>query len=210
MERKGIIFDVDGTMWDSTEKIAESYNITLEKKGIQQTISKQQICDVMGCMEEEIAERLFPTIAYEERIPLIRLCMIEECEYLKEHTGVLYPEVERVIAELVKVYDLFIVSNCQDGYIESLFATYDLQKYFIDYECSGRTGLLKGENIRLIMERNKLEKAVYVGDTQKDKDACILANIPFIFASFGFGSVDSYDAKVDTFAELEALLLSDQ
>ena len=48
----------------------------------------------------------------------------------------------------------------------------------------------KGENIRLIMERNQLERAVYIGDTQGDLDASHAAGIPFIYAAYGFGSVN--------------------
>lgn len=37
------------------------------------------------------------------------------------------------------------------------FKAHKLDKYFIDYECPGRTGLPKGENIKLIVERNNLK-----------------------------------------------------
>ena len=55
------------------------------------------------------------------------------------------------------MYKLFIVSNCQDGYIECFFKAHKLDKYFTDYECPGRTGLSKGENNKLIIERNNLK-----------------------------------------------------
>ena len=45
------------------------------------------------------------------------------------------------------------------------FTSHKLSKYFKDYENSGRTGLAKGKNIKLIIERNKLKNSVYVGDT---------------------------------------------
>ena len=43
---------------------------------------------------------------------------------------------------------------------------------------------------RLLAERNALDCAVYVGDTQGDLDSASAAGIPFIFASYGFGTVD--------------------
>ena len=52
-----------------------------------------------------------------------------------------------------------------------------------DIEMSGRIGLDKGSNIRLVMERNNITQAVYVGDTQKDAAAAEKAGIPFCFPS---------------------------
>lgn len=52
------------------------------------------------------------------------------------------------------------------------------------------------------MERNNYQKAYYIGDTQKDKDACEFAKIPFVYASYGFGDVKDYDKKIDSFEEL--------
>lgn len=64
---------------------------------------------------------------------------------------------------LSDTYDLFIVSNCQDGYIESFYEYHKLERYFKDYENPGRTGLSKGENIKLVIDRNNLDAPVYVG-----------------------------------------------
>ena len=113
-----------------------------------------------------------------------------EYEYLSEHGATLYNKLEDTLERLSKKYKLFIVSNCQDGYIESFFKSHKLEKYFIDYECPGRTGLAKAENIKLIVERNNLKNPVYVGDTQGDAKAAKDANIPFIYANYGFGDVN--------------------
>lgn len=41
------------------------------------------------------------------------------------------------------------------------------------------------------MERNHLQDVVYVGDTSGDFDACQKADVPFIYASYGFGDIGS-------------------
>lgn len=69
---------------------------------------------------------------------------------------------------------------------------------------AGRTGLDKGANIRLVMERNGVTKAVYVGDTQGDADAAAEAGIPFIFTEYGFGSVKDAAARIASLPELPA------
>ena len=111
------------------------------------------------------------------------------------------------IKKLSKKYKLFIVSNCQDGYIQCFFKAHKLEKYFIDIECSGVTGLSKGENNKLIIERNHLKNPVYVGDTAGDRESAIVANIPFVYARYGFGNVDDYDYVIDNFEEILSLNL---
>ncbi|MDE7279616.1 MAG: HAD hydrolase-like protein, partial [Oscillospiraceae bacterium] len=96
----------------------------------------------------------------------------------------------------------FIVSNCQSGYIETFLEYHKLGKYFADFECPGGTGFAKAENIRIVMERNGLEKAVYVGDTQGDLDASDSAGIPFIHAAYGFGNVDRNVPEAQSFSEV--------
>ena len=72
------------------------------------------------------------------------------------------------------------MSNCQDGYVPAFLHAHKLGQYFADIEMSGRTGLDKGSNIKLIMERNNIESAVYIGDTEGDEKAARFAGIPFI------------------------------
>ena len=127
-------------------------------------------------------------------------------DYLRVHGGKLYEGIESVLEVLAGKYKLFIVSNCQHGYIETFINYYGFQKYFSDFEYIGRTGLPKGENIKLVMERNSLESSIYVGDTQGDRKAANLAGIPFIFAKYGFGDVDGYDYVIDNFDELLELV----
>ena len=69
-----------------------------------------------------------------------------------------------------------------------------------------RTGLTKGENIKLIIERNNLINSIYVGDTDGDLKASRFAGIPFIYARYGFGEVKEYDYVIDSFDELLKLM----
>ncbi len=95
-----------------------------------------------------------------------------------------------------------VVSNCQHGYIEAFYKYHSLEKYFLDYENPGRTGLSKGENIKLIIKRNDLTSPVYVGDTEGDLDASEFAGVPFVYAKYGFGKVSKYDYVIENFNEL--------
>ncbi len=52
------------------------------------------------------------------------------------------------------------------------------------------------------MKRNNLKKSIYVGDTKGDFEASKFAGIPFIYASYGFGQVPSYDDKVMSISDI--------
>ncbi len=98
-----------------------------------------------------------------------------------------------------------VVSNCGLGYIEAFFSGNQTGGYFDDYENAVRTGKTKGENIRLVMERNGIERAIYVGDTMGDCEAARAAGIPFLHAAYGFGSVPDAPA-VHAFSEIPAAI----
>ena len=115
---------------------------------------------------------------------------------------VIFEGVQETIKKLSEKYPLYIVSNCQDGYIEAFLQYSKLGEYFKDFTCPAYTGRLKGENIRIIMERNGLSEAVYVGDTQGDANSCKEAEIPMIYAAYGFGEVEKADASIQSFDEL--------
>ena len=114
----------------------------------------------------------------------------------------LYPDVEAVLAQLSAKHPLMIVTNAADGYVDAMFSAHHLGKYFVDHETHGRTGLSKGENISLIMSRNGIQDAWYVGDTLKDQLACEAAGIPFVYAAYGFGEAQRWQARISCFRDL--------
>ena len=201
--KPGIIFDMDGTLWDSSEGVAISWTEIVNKEyDKERVITAEDIQGVMGRTMDKIADALFAELSKEERMALLRKCCVYENEYLKEHGGILFPDLEETFTALRENYDLYIVSNCQAGYIEAFLDHYGFWHYFKDIECYGSNDLPKSENIKKVVERNNLTKAVYVGDIQGDYDATMAAGLPFIHAAYGFGTIAQETAKVDSFAEL--------
>lgn len=203
-----LIFDMDGTLWNATFSILEVSNkIIQEELEIKDYLDINKITSVMGLEIEEIAQSYFPNLDNKKRLDILYKIMESENKYLSEHGGKLYDGVEATLKKLSKEYDLMIVTNAQDGYVDAMFSYHPLSKYFIDYETYGRTMRPKGENIKLVMKRNNYKKAYYIGDTQKDSMASKYAGIPFIWASYGFGVVDDYNKKIDNFEELIDLFI---
>lgn len=204
-----IIFDLDGTLWDSTPEVAIAYNKVLQEKypEVKERATVESLKALFGLPLDLIGIKLFQSVSEEQAVQIIKECCDYENEYLAETGARLYDGLEQTLKELVKKYQLFIVSNCQDGYIQCFFkANPHLEKYFTDFECPGMSGLLKADNIRLIVKRHNLKSPVYVGDTQGDAAAAKEAGVPFVFARYGFGDVKEYDYVVDSLSQLPAII----
>lgn len=203
-----LIFDLDGTLWDSTVPVAESWNILIKREtGIDRGLEPEDIERNMGKTMNDIADDLFGDLPEGERYALARKCEVFENSYIAEHGGDLYDGVIETLAELFDMgVGMAVVSNCQEGYIKAFLDATGLSRYFVDYEEWGRTGLLKADNIRLVMERNGADKAVYVGDIQKDSDAAHEAGVPCIWAAYGFGEICDAEGTIENFSELPAEL----
>ena len=189
--KKGIIFDLDGTLWDSSKEVANAWQAALEEHfDIEKDITAGMIQGVMGKSLYEVADILFSEFDKKKRWELLNYCFERENEYIRSHGGILMDGVEELLVQLkLSGYHLSIVSNCQEGYIEAFLEYHKLGDYFDDFECFGKTGREKGHNIHLVAERNHLDQAVYIGDVQGDYYAAQEAGIPFIHAKNGYGSI---------------------
>ena len=203
-----VIFDLDGTLWNSSVQVADSWNVVIEREvGKEHTLSADDIMSCMGLTMTEIADRHFAYLPEKERCELSHKCEQFENGYITEHGGVLFDGVEETLAKLKDMgVQMAVVSNCQEGYIKAFLDSMDMWKYFMDYEEWGRTFLSKADNIKLVMERNGASKGIYVGDIQKDADAAHKAGVDCIYASYGFGEITDAVATLKSFDELPAVL----
>lgn len=201
--KKGILFDLDGTLWDSSAECTQAWNKCIrEQTDRTEQFTLADMHNFMGRQMGAIAALMFPTLPEAERLRILDLCTDSEHAYLREHPAQLYAGERSVMEILAKDYALGVVSNCQDGYIEIYMEQCGFQELFCDYESAGRTGLSKGQNIRLVMERQGITDCIYVGDTQGDADAAKEAGIPFVHAAYGFGTPDACAAAIRDIREL--------
>ncbi len=205
MNYDSIIFDMDGTLWNTEKQVCAAWNKVLEDAGHPKRVSEDEIKKYMGLPMNEIGMKLFKTDNYDEVAELFGKCMDYENRYIAACGGVLYQDLIRVLRELSERVPLYIVSNCQSGYIEAFFEAHKTAEYFRDYLCYGDTGQLKDRNIRTIIKRNNLVNPVYVGDTQGDADAAAAAGVDFVWASYGFGKAHGYVRKIDSFPDILTL-----
>ena len=198
-----IIFDLDGTLWDSTEACANAWTRIIQKEtDLDLVITSEKLKQLFGRLLPDIAKIIFPDCPTERQLELIDMCCEEEHRALLAKCAPLYPALEETLKKLTKQYRLFIVSNCQAGYIEVFLKTSGLSSYFEGHLCPGDTGNAKADNICQVVRDYHLQSPVYVGDTEGDWRAATKAGVPFVFASYGFGSVPSPDYTIKSFKEL--------
>ena len=203
----GILFDLDGTLWDAVPQICAAWNLAIGRFGRPlPPLTAEQLYPCMGMLLPDIGRRLFPALDGEDRAALTALCCDIENDYLAGHGGALYPGVAEEIPALARRYRLYIVSNCQEGYIEAFLASSGLGEHFSGFESAGHTGLPKAENIRLVAERESLAAPVYLGDTALDAAAAHAAGVPFVHAAYGFGAPIPGETAVGSFSALAELL----
>lgn len=197
---KAVLFDLDGTLWNSAPEVLLCWNRVLQPLG--QGITMPEMDRLMGLTPREIGDVQFPDLPPAERYALTDRCLEAEAPYLYARGAQLYPKVRETLRQLRKRYYIGLVSNCTESYAEAFFHAHGLTALFDDHETAGRTGLDKGENIALLLQRNQIEKAVYVGDTAKDLAAAQASHIPFIYAEWGFGDLKEVQSSADCFCAL--------
>ena len=204
MKYESLIFDIDGTLWDSRALVAEGYNIQLKSEGLDHLcVTAEDLKPLFGKVMTDIADAMLASIPVEERYDLMDRCMKTENDYLfANECKIGYPKVKETMAELAKNHRLFIVSNAQCGYPELCIEKLGLGDYIQGHMCFGDTGTSKGKTIRTLMAKHNIENCIYIGDTQGDYEATVEARIPFLWCTFGFGAPEGYEAKIDAFEDL--------
>ena len=210
MKFDSLILDVDGTIWNTTGIVAKAWNLAFDNYFPQVPhVTAEILKGQFGKPMDVIADNLFPMLEKEEKDILMKKCCQMEQKALLENTeNITYDGVIDSIKRISKKIPVFIVSNCQSGYIELVIKKNGITDFIKDFECFGNNGFSKGQNICLIAERNSLKSPLYVGDTQGDYEACKEAGVPFVWAAYGFGRPEDekYFSKIEEFAQLESLL----
>lgn len=208
---KNLIFDIDGTLWDSTAIVAKGWQRAVTETGYSHAVITPDILRrEFGQPMDVIAEHVFRDVEdMEKRKALLHKCCEYEQQLLEENEeDISFPGVRAGMKKLAEHYHLYIVSNCQCGYIELVMQKIQITGLIDDFECFGNTGTCKGETIRLLMERNGIrkEETVYIGDTRGDYEACAMAGIRFILAAYGFGEAPEAVVSIGEFSELERVV----
>lgn len=142
---ESLIFDVDGTLWDAVALVAEGWNDGLQSMGFAPHCTEQSIRPLFGKTMTEIAQVVVPGVPQEQAMEVMDRCMDGEMARLRrDPCHIFYPGVKETLTELHKTHRLFIVSNCQQGYIELLMEKGGLGGLISDFDCFGNTACRRG------------------------------------------------------------------
>jgi phosphoglycolate phosphatase len=200
-----IIFDLDGTLWDASAASAMAWSKVASELELKVSVDEAAIKNVSGLPFDKCVDALFGDCA--QKIPNLRSLLDKaEQDEILNRGGRFYEGMVEGLRKLRKEYKLFLVSNCQEWYLNAFFEHSGLQDLFQDSLCYGQTNRSKAENIKEIVRRNNLKKRLYVGDTHWDQEAAFYSGSKFIFAKFGFGSVQVSCPAVSSISELVDLM----
>lgn len=202
--KRAVIFDMDGTIWDSVDNIVLSWNQGLCEAGISDVVvTRERIIGLMGRTMDQFAKALLPQYSPDEGMEILHSLEMIENEHLREQGAILLGDVKGTFQALKESgYFIGIVSNSQSGYIEAFLEHYHLEDLVDDKLAFGDTGQGKAENLKRMIEQNGLERYWYLGDTAGDYNACCEAEVPFIWAAYGFGTVPADVPRVDSLEEI--------
>lgn len=203
MDFDGLIFDLDGTLWDCSNASAQAFNSAYEQFGSSRRVTEDIVRAMSGKPSSECDELLLAGVPDGDRAELSRTLDEYELQAIAEYAArSLYPGVVRGIEILSAQYKLLVVSNCGERYLEVFLHHTPIGSMFVDSESHGRTGKPKADNILAVIKRQGLLSACYIGDTEWDESAAAQAGIPFLHAAYGFGTPTGMPPSFSSFEEL--------
>ena len=175
-----LIFDLDGTLWDTVDACVRAWNRVLPAFEPGRTVDRSFMVGLMGKSHRELRR--------EEPEEALRACYQEEIRQIRAGGFTLYPGVADGIRELQRMLPLYLVSNCEKDYLDAFLSDSGIGDAFAAALCHGQTGRPKGENLARLVSDRRLGSAPYVGDTASDHRAARTAGLEYWHMDYGFGS----------------------
>ena len=202
----GIIFDLDGTLWNVTDTTYMSVNEVSRKYKLN-SVSRDTVISCFGLDKNDTSLKYFPVLDKGFRLKLMDEIAILNINRLKISGGNIYDGVKDTLKILSKKYNLYIVSNTANNeYIDAFLDSNNVRDYFKDYIAASSINISKSDAIKKIIDDNKIGRAIYVGDTIYDQEASKNANIPFIWAKYGFGKNVCAEYSINNFSEIISVI----
>ena len=213
---KNLLFDLDGTLVDSSGTISASLEYALDRMG-SGPLSGVSVQSLIGRPLLDIFQREFAMDAKQatEAIELYR----EHYDGLGREGTSVYADVPEVLAALsLAGYRLYVATVKPTSIAEKVLVDFQLRDHF-----SGVAGASMGPErrdkasiIAHALERYKLDAghSLMVGDRRQDIDGARENGLPAIGVTYGFGSREELDSArpagiVERSSEIATLLLAD-
>lgn len=185
-----ILFDLDGTLFDTTESILNSIKGTVKLAGLRE-LSAEELSTFIGPPVVTSIKKYYPElndVEIEELTKKYRDYYIEK-EMLKAE---LFPGMIDVLKSLkANGYKVALATYKLMRCVEPLFEKKDVAKYFDTLRGStAETGMTKTEIMKWAIDDCKItdySKICMVGDTEHDLRGAINLGVSFIGVNYGSG-----------------------
>lgn len=208
MEKKVILFDLDGTLTDSGEGITNCARLALEHFGIQSGSLRHFVGPPL---RESFLKAGVPEDKVEEAITIYR----SRYNTIGKYENTPYPGIRRLLETLkAQEHQLFVATSKPETVSVDILQKFDLYRYF-ELVCGAtfdRSRDTKASVIAYLLEKaGRCDHIIMVGDTAYDVIGAAAHGIPTIGVSWGYGNVDEMKvagamAIADTAEELLDLL----
>lgn len=204
--KKYVIFDVDGTLNQTTRYAVKAYQKALEKRGIK--AADETIIACIGLSPEAIIKKLFGSLD-EDELKSWRQDIIDYEFELMSQNACTFEGMEETLTTLLKRgYHLAICSNAYYQHIEHVLKTIGLWSYFSEIG-SLEMGATKVETLTKLLKKIKCDKACLVGDRKFDLEAARANHISIIGCGYGYGPSEIQEADYVINRPLEILDIID-
>ena len=172
MKPESLIFDIDGTLWDSRSIIVEGYNQVLTAAGHEDLcVTAEDLKRLFGKTMKEIADIMLTTLPEEERYPLMEKCIdTGDARLLDDPCDIGYPGVVETLEELSKRYPMVLVTNFY-GNMPVVLKEFGLERYFKSIVESSVVGLRKPDPALFALGVEALplpaEEIIVIGDSYR-------------------------------------------
>lgn len=197
-----LIFDMDGTLWDNVNTYVQAWNAAFEAHGYTVRVNRESLMGLMGKEARQILNIVMPDVPTKEQDMLFDDVIVQYEKLIPTMKPIIYPGVMEGLQKLHAKYKLLLLSNCEEGGLVNFMEHTQTTHLFLDYMEHGQNNMPKSHNLNLLWTRQNLQSPVYIGDTAADSYESALAEVPFVFMTYGFGDTDQYDLQFNTFKEL--------
>ena len=199
------LFDLDGTLIDSSPEIIKTYNTVFIKNNI--TPSREVSEDIIGPPLRDTMSNLIPSEEESKIDKIIKdFITLYDNKFCTESS--LYDGVYETLDRLSKKNRLILITNKRFIPTKKILHFNGIINFFEKYfsvDTKSRSSFNKSSLIKNVMQEMKLDpkKTVYIGDTKGDLNASKDNNIDFIFAEYGYGkSEKNFLNKISDIGEL--------
>ena len=185
-----ILFDLDGTIFDTTQTILNSLKATIEKEGLRK-LTDEEISTFIGPPIIDSLKKYYPELSDKEIDDLTKSYRQYYIDYelLKAKP---FENIPTVIKELKNNnYKIALATYKLMKCVTPLFDYYDFTKYFDTLRGSiAEKGISKTEIMKLAMDDCGVlnpDRVCMIGDTEHDLRGAINLNVSFLAVSYGSG-----------------------